>query len=194
MSLIGKVAPPAEGVAVINGNEFDENFSLADLQGNYVILFFYPLDFTFVCPTELHAFQKRLPEFEKRGCKVVGASVDSHFSHFAWLNTPKKQGGIQGVTYPLLSDITKNISRAFGVLDEESGVAFRGLFLLDKKGVVHHSLINDLPIGRSVDEALRTLDALIHFEEHGEVCPADWSSEKKAMTADQKGLETFFGE
>lgn len=189
--LIGKQAPDFVAKAVVDG-EIIENFSLQSLQGKYVFFFFYPLDFTFVCPTELHAFQECLEEFEKRNAQVVGCSVDSCYSHFAWTHTPKNKGGIEGVSYPLVSDLTKTIARDYQVLKEEDGVAYRGQFLIDKNGVIRHQLINDLPIGRSVEEALRLLDALIFFDTHGEVCPANWKSGKKAMTPTQSGLESYF--
>lgn len=193
MSLIGKKAPDFTAKAVIKG-EIVDNFKLSDHQGKYVVLFFYPLDFTFVCPTELHAFQEKLSAFEQRNTQVIAVSTDSHFSHAAWLNTPKNQGGIEGVAYPLVSDFNKTISRDFDVLLEEDGVALRGLFLLDKEGVVHHAVLNNLPLGRSVDEALRMVDALQHHEKHGEVCPANWHSGEKSMTADQAGLKSYFGD
>lgn len=188
---IGKKAPEFSATAV-QQDRIISNFSLQDLEGKYVILFFYPLDFTFVCPTELHAFQEKLPEFEKRKAVVVGCSVDSQFSHLAWLATPKSKGGIQGITYPLIADLSKNISRSFGVLSEEEGVAYRGLFLLDKTGVIRHYTVNDLPLGRSIDEALRLLDALKFFEEHGEVCPANWHEGDRAMAPSQEGLYSYF--
>ena len=193
MTLIGKKAPEFKAKAVIK-NKFDEDFSLSNFQGRYVIFFFYPLDFTFVCPTELHAFQEKLHEFKKKDVEVVGCSVDSIYSHFAWLNTPKEKGGIQGVEYPLVSDLTKEISRAYGVLSEDEGVAFRGLFLIDKEGIVRHELINDLFLGRSVDEAIRVLDGLICFETHGEVCPANWHYGEKTMKATQEGVAQYFEE
>lgn len=189
--LIGRKAPDFCAKAVVKG-EIVENFALKNCLDKYVVLFFYPLDFTFVCPTELHAFQERLSEFEKRNAMVVGCSVDSCYSHHAWLNTPKIKGGIEGVGYPLISDLNKSIARAYQVLEEENGVAYRGLFLLDKKGIVRHQLINDLPIGRSVEEALRTLDALIHYETYGEVCPANWQSGKKTMKPNEEGLAQYF--
>ena len=152
-SLVGKNAPDFNLKAVVNGGESIENFSLSTLENEkYVLLFFYPLDFTFVCPTELHAFQAKLAEFEKRNVQVVGCSVDSHFSHLAWLNTPKAKGGIQGITYPLVADFNKQLSKDYGILNEQEGVAFRGLFLIDLKGTVRHQLVNDLPLGRNVDE------------------------------------------
>ncbi len=189
--LIGKKAPNFKAAAVANG-KINENFSLDLFSGKYVVFFFYPLDFTFVCPTELHAFQAKLKEFEARGAEVIGCSVDSAFSHLAWVNTPKSRGGIEGVTYPLVADLNKNIARDYHVLNEEAGVAFRGLFLIDKEGIIRHQLVNDLPLGRSVDEALRLLDALIFHEENGEVCPANWQKGEKSMTPTQEGLATYF--
>lgn len=189
--LIGNRAPNFKASAVTNG-QINESFSLDLLDGKYVVLFFYPLDFTFVCPTELHAFQERLEAFEKRGAQVVGCSVDSVFSHLAWINTPKGKGGIAGVTYPLVADLNKNIARDYQVLDEEEGIAFRGLFLMDKDHIIRHQLVNDLPLGRSVDEALRLLDALIFHEENGEVCPANWHKGAKSMKPTQEGLTTYF--
>ncbi|MGD2169209.1 MAG: peroxiredoxin [Chlamydiota bacterium] len=191
MTLVGKKAPNFNAKAVKNG-KIVEDFSLDSLKGKYVVFFFYPLDFTFVCPTELHAFQEKLQEFEAREAELVACSIDSWYSHFAWLTTPRSKGGIQGVSYPIVSDIHKSISKDYEVLKEEDGVSYRGLFLIDKEGVVRHQLINDLPLGRSVDEALRTLDALIYHEENGEVCPANWEKGKKAMAPTQEGLENYF--
>lgn len=189
--LVGKPAPQFVAKAVMDG-KIIEDFSLSDYQGKYVIFFFYPLDFTFVCPTELHAFGEKLEEFKSRDAEVVGCSVDSWFSHLNWLSTPKTKGGIEGVNYPLVSDLTKSISRDFDVLKEDEGIAYRGLFLIDKEGVVRHQIVNDLPLGRSIDEALRMLDALIFFEKHGEVCPANWQTGKKAMKPDQEGLVEYY--
>lgn len=191
MSLVGKKAPEFKAKAVVKDKIYDD-FCLSDFLGKYVIFFFYPLDFTFVCPTELHAFQEKLKEFEKRNAQVIGCSIDSCFSHVAWLSSPKSKGGIQGVTYPIVSDIHKSISRAFHVLKEEDGIAYRGLFLIDRDGVVRHQLVNDLPIGRSVDEVLRILDALIFHEQNGEVCPANWRAGAKAMKPNEQGLAEYF--
>lgn len=191
MSLVGKKAPEFQAKAVVKDKTHDA-FRLSDFAGKYVILFFYPLDFTFVCPTELHAFQEKLQEFEARNTQVIGCSVDSCFSHQAWLATPKSKGGIQGISYPLVSDLNKSIAKSFGVLKEEDGIAYRGLFLMDKAGVIRHQVVNDLPLGRSVDEALRMVDALIFHEEHGEVCPANWTKGAKAMKPDEKGLASYF--
>ncbi len=191
MTLVGKEAPDFKATAVIT-NKFDENFKLEKFIGKYVILFFYPLDFTFVCPTELHAFQEKLEEFKKKNAEVIACSVDSQYSHYAWLDTPKEKGGIKGIEYPIIADITKDISKAYGVLNEEAGVAFRGLFLIDKKGIVRHELINDLFLGRSVEEALRVLDGLICYETQGEVCPANWNAGKKAIQPTKEGIESYF--
>lgn len=189
--LIGKKAPEIDAPAAV-GQTTVENYTLDALEGKNVVLFFYPLDFTFVCPTELIAFESRKEDFAKRDTVVVGCSADSIFSHLAWLSTPKAKGGIEGVTYPIIADFTKEIARAYGVLDEEAGIPFRGLFLIDKKGVVRHQLINDLPLGRSVDEALRMIDALTFFEKHGEVCPANWKQGEKSMKPTKEGLEAYF--
>ncbi len=189
--LIGKPAPHFLAKAAF-GDKIVENFSLSHYLGKYVVFFFYPLDFTFVCPTELHAFQESLKEFEARGAQVVGCSVDSCYSHAAWLGTSRTKGGIQGVEYPLISDLNKDISKSYNVLKEDEGIAYRAQFLIDKKGVVRHLLINDLPIGRSVDEMLRLLDALIFHDKHGEVCPANWKSGEKSMKPTQEGLLSYF--
>ena len=205
--LVGKKAPLFEADAVVNGGEFIEKFSLDQYIGKkHVIFFFYPLDFTFVCPTEIIAFQDKMEEFEKRNVAVVGCSVDSQFSHWAWLNTELKDGGIKGVTYPLVSDLSKTISENYDVLAGEydynedgemefhgAAVAYRGLFLIDKQGVVRHQLVNDLPLGRSITEALRMIDALQYFEEIGEVCPADWHAGDKAMEATAEGVAEYLG-
>lgn len=191
MGLVGKPAPDFKAKAVVKGKIVDD-FSLMHYRGKNVVFFFYPLDFTFVCPTELHAFQDVLEEFEKRNAQVIACSVDSHFSHFAWLNTPVAKGGIQGVDYPIVSDITKNISRNYDVLMEQEGISYRGLFLIDREGIVRHQTINDLPLGRSVDEALRTLDAWVYYENNGEVCPANWKQGHRAMKPTQAGLEHYF--
>jgi len=204
MVLVGKPAPYFVAKAVA-GCEIIEQFSLEQFIGEkYVLLFFYPKDFTFVCPTELIKFQECLGEFEKRGVQVVGCSTDSEYSHYAWLNTPRANGGIQGVTYPIVADINKTISQDFDVLageiyfDEEGErvvegelVAYRGLFLIDKEGIVRHQLVNDMPLGRSIGEALRMIDALQHFENHGEVCPIDWQSGTAAMQPTHEGVSQF---
>jgi peroxiredoxin (alkyl hydroperoxide reductase subunit C) len=169
-----------------------DSCKLSDYRGKYVVLFFYPLDFTFVCPTELHAFEDKLDDFKKRNVTVLACSVDSKFSHLAWLRTPRNQGGIQGVTYPLLSDINKDVSRAYDVLAEEAGISYRGLFLIDKEGVVRYQVVNDLGLGRNVEEVLRMVDALQFTEEFGEVCPANWNKGDKTMKPSEEGLKEFF--
>ena len=190
--LVGRQAPDFDNKAVIDGKKVVDSFTLSNFKGQYVVLFFYPLDFTFVCPTELHAFQEKLAEFESRNVQLIACSVDSWFSHVAWLNTPIQKGGIQGVTYPIVSDFNKTISRDYGVLIEDLGAAYRGLFLIDREGVVKHQSVNDLPLGRNVDEVLRLVDALQYTEKHGEVCPANWTKGKQAMSPDKDGLETYF--
>ncbi len=203
--LIGKKAPEFHAPAVINGKEIVSDFSLDQYIGKkYVVFFFYPMDFTFVCPTELHAFQEKLEEFEKRNVAVVGCSVDSEYSHYAWLQQEKNKGGINGVTYPIVSDFAKTIARNFGVLAsdydwneegdmfvEGTPVAYRGLFLIDKAGKIRHYVINDLPLGRNVDEALRMVDALQHFEQYGDVCPANWSKGKDALKGTNEGVSEY---
>ena len=203
--LVGKKAPHFNAAAVINGEEIVENFSLDQFIGkNHVVFFFYPKDFTFVCPTELHAFQEQLAEFEKRGVKVVACSTDTEESHYNWLQMPKDKGGIQGITYPIVADTTKSIATNYGVLFgnydyTEQGelcangpmIAFRGLFLIDKTGTVMHQVVNLLPLGRSVDETLRMVDALLHVENHGEVCPANWKEGEDAMDASFKGVADY---
>jgi peroxiredoxin (alkyl hydroperoxide reductase subunit C) len=190
-TLVGKQAPEFNAKAVVGG-QIVEDFSLKQFGDKHVVFFFYPLDFTFVCPTELHAFQEKLHEFETRNTQVVACSIDSCYTHSAWLNTPKSKGGIEGITYPLVSDLNKNIARDYDVLIEEEGIAYRGLFLIDKKGIVRHEVVNDLPLGRSVEDTLRILDALIYFEKHGEVCPANWQKGKKSMQPTQAGLEEYY--
>lgn len=189
--LVGKHAPDFSAKAVVNG-DIKQHFKLTDFRGKYVVLFFYPLDFTFVCPTELHAFQEKIESFRKLNCEVIACSIDSHFSHVAWLNTPKKDGGIEGVKYPLVSDINKTIARDYDVLIPGEGIALRGTFLIDKEGIVRHQSVNDNSLGRNVDEALRLLEALQYSEEHGEVCPANWKKGQKAMKANQSGLKSYF--
>ena len=205
MSLVGKRAPIVNAPAVINGEEIVENFSLDQYIGKKeVIFFFYPKDFTFVCPTEIHAFQEKLEEFEKRGVAVVGASCDTEETHLAWLMTDKDNGGISGVTYPLVADPSKTVASNYGVLagdwsyDEDGNlefegapVAFRGTFFIDKEGIVRHETINDLPLGRNISEMLRIVDAWHHVEKHGEVCPANWEEGKTAMSATREGVADY---
>ena len=189
--LVGKKAPEFSATAVING-DFKE-VKLSDYQGKNVLLFFYPLDFTFVCPTELHSFQEKLENFKSMNTEVLGVSIDSQFSHLAWLNTDKSEGGIKGVEYPLIADIKKTIARDYDVLIPDAGVALRGAFLIDREGVVRHQTVNDLPLGRNIDEFLRLVEALQFHEEHGEVCPANWKRGEKSMKPDQSGLKAYFG-
>jgi peroxiredoxin 2/4 len=188
-TLVTKEAPDFTAKAVMPDGSFAD-LKLSSYRGKYVVLFFYPLDFTFVCPSEIIAFDAALAKFEKKNAQVLGVSVDSHYTHLAWKNTPRKEGGIGPIKYPLVSDLTKQIARDYGVL-LEGGVALRGLFLIDKGGVVRHALVNDLPIGRSVEEALRVLDALQFHEEHGEVCPANWHAGEEAMKPTAAGVATY---
>ncbi len=189
--LVTKPAPDFKAEAVLKDGSFAE-LTLSQFKGKYVLLFFYPLDFTFVCPTEIIAFSDRCKEFNDIGVEVLGVSVDSHFSHLAWRNTPRDQGGIGQINYSLVADLNKQIARDYDVLLNDS-VALRGLFLIDKAGVVRHQVVNDLPLGRSVDEALRMVQALQFCEENGEVCPADWQAGKRTIKADVKGSKEFFG-
>ncbi len=190
-TLIGKPAPQFVAKAIVKG-KIVSDFSLSQYLGRYVLFFFYPLDFTFVCPTELRGFQDYLEDFHQRNAEVIGCSVDSCYSHLAWLGTPKNKGGIDNVTYPLVSDLNKTIAKHFDVLMEEEGIAYRGLFLVDTKGIIRHQVVNDFPLGRSIEEALRILDALIYFENNGEVCPANWQQGKKALEPSYEGLEKYF--
>ena len=187
--LVTKEAPAFTATAVMPDNSF-QDISLADYRGKYVVLFFYPLDFTFVCPTEIIAFDHRLKEFTDRGVEVIGVSIDSHFSHFAWKNTPVNQGGIGNVQYPLVADISKQITRDYD-LETGPGIALRGSFLIDKEGVVRHQVVNDLPLGRNIDEMLRLVDALQFHEEHGEVCPAGWQRGQDGMTGSGEGVAKY---
>ncbi len=188
-SLVTKEAPDFTAQAVMPDNTFAE-LKLSAYRGKYVILLFYPLDFTFVCPSEIIAFDKKLTAFKEKNCEVIGVSVDSHFSHWAWKNTPVDKGGIGNVQFPIVADIKKEIARAYGVLLDES-VALRGLFLIDKSGTVRHTVINDLPLGRNVDEALRMLDALQFTEKHGEVCPANWRAGDEGMKPTAEGVAGY---
>ena len=205
MSLVGKKAPLFTAPAVINGYEIVEDFSLASLIGKKeIVLFFYPKDFTFVCPTEILAFQALIPEFEKRNVSVIGVSTDTEETHLAWLMTPKKSGGIQGVTYPIVADTSKTIASNYGVLGgdwdyDESGqlvffgdpIAFRGTFLIDKEGIVRHEYINFFPLGRNINDTLRIVDAWHFHLEHGEVCPANWEVGKDSMKATREGVASY---
>ena len=189
--LVGKQAPEFTAAAVLADGSIKADFSLADFKGKYVVLFFYPLDFTFVCPTELIAFSKRNKEFEERNVQVIGCSIDSQFTHAAWRNTPVDEGGIGEVTYPLVADVKHEICQAYDVEFDEGGVAFRGSFLIDKEGVVRHQVVNDLPLGRNVDEMLRMIDALQFTEKYGEVCPAGWNKGDEGMKPDADGVASY---
>ena len=189
MSLVTKEAPDFAAQAVMGDNTFAE-LRLSSYRGKYVVLFFYPLDFTFVCPSEIIAFDVELQKFKERNAEVIGVSVDSHYTHLAWKNTPRDEGGVGDIKYPLVADLNKNIARDYGVLIDES-VALRGLFLIDKEGIIRHELVNDLGLGRSVDEAIRMLDALHYTEEKGEVCPANWEKGQEAMQPTADGVANY---
>lgn len=189
MSLVTQEAPDFTAQAVMGDNTFEE-LKLSFYRGKYVVLYFYPLDFTFVCPSEIIAFNDELEEFKERNAEVIGVSVDSHFTHLAWKNTPRDQGGIGEINYPLVADLDKSIAREYGVLSGDS-VALRGLFLIDKEGIIRHELVNDLGLGRSVEEAIRMLDALQFTEEHGEVCPANWHKGDDAMQPTAEGVADY---
>jgi len=204
--LVGKQAPEFTAAAVMADGTINEKFSLSDYSGKYVVLFFYPLDFTFVCPSELIAFDHRIKEFEARGVQVLGCSVDSQFTHSAWRNTAVDAGGIGAVAYPLVADLTKSIAADYDVLIDNDGIqdedgemvhllggsiALRGSFLIDKDGVVQHQVVNNLPLGRNIDEMLRMIDALQFTEEHGEVCPAGWNKGSKGMVPDADGVASY---
>ena len=187
---IGQQAPDFAATAVMPDNSVKDGFKLSDYRGKYVVLFFYPLDFTFVCPTEIIEFNRKLKEFAARDAQVIGVSIDSEFSHLAWKNTPVDQGGIGQVQYPLVADLNKQISRDFGVLLNDS-IALRGTFLIDKAGVIQHMVVNNLGLGRNIDEVLRMVDALQHLEKHGEVCPAGWHKGEDAMSPTAKGVASY---
>ncbi|MCC5880148.1 MAG: peroxiredoxin C [Idiomarina sp.] len=190
--LVGRQAPDFTASAVLGNGEIVEDFNFADqIKGKKAVLFFYPLDFTFVCPSELIAFDKRLAEFEKRGVKVIGCSIDSQFSHNAWRNTAIDDGGIGEVKYPLVADVKHEICKAYDVEHPEAGVAFRASFLIDEEGQVRHQIVNDLPLGRNIDEMLRMVDALNFHQEHGEVCPAGWNEGDEGMQADSAGVAAY---
>jgi peroxiredoxin 2/4 len=190
-TLVTKEAPDFTAQAVMPNDTFAD-LTLSALRGKYVLLFFYPLDFTFVCPSEIIAFDRKLDEFKERNCEVIGVSVDSIYTHLAWKSTPPKAGGLGKIRFPLVADLKKDIARAYGVLYDEA-VALRGLFLIDREGIVRHQLVNDLPLGRSVDEAVRMLDALRFFEDHGDVCPADWHPGDEAMKPTREGVAEYLG-
>jgi len=189
--LVGKKAPDFTAAAVLADGSIVSDFTLSQFAGKYVVLFFYPLDFTFVCPTELIAFSHRIEEFNARGVQVVGCSIDSQFTHVAWRNTAVEDGGIGAVTYPLVADVKHEICRAYDVEFDSAGVAFRGSFLIDKTGIVRHQVVNDLPLGRNVNEMLRMIDALQFTEKHGEVCPAGWTKGDKGMVPNKEGVASY---
>jgi len=205
MSLVGKKAPSFKAPAVVNGLEIVEEFSLDQYLGKkYVVFYFYPKDFTFVCPTEILAFQEKLKDFEAKDTVVVGCSTDTENSHFAWLTMPKNKGGIEGVKYPMVADVSKTIATNYGVLagnydmDDDGNmifvgtpIAYRGTFLIDKQGIVRHETVNDFPLGRNIDETLRMVEALQHVEKYGEVCPANWGEGKKAMKATVESVSEY---
>jgi peroxiredoxin 2/4 len=189
--LVGKQAPPFKAPAVLPDGTINESFSLSDYRDKYIVLFFYPLDFTFVCPTELIAFSNRIADFRERDVQVIGCSIDSQFTHLAWRNTPVEKGGVGPVAYPLVADVKHEICKAYDVEFGEAGVAFRGSFLIDRTGTVRHQVVNDLPLGRNVDEMLRMVDALQFTEKYGEVCPAGWAKGQKGMKPDQEGVAAY---
>ncbi|MCH2155903.1 MAG: peroxiredoxin [Opitutales bacterium] len=188
--LVNKTAPDFTAAAVMGDGSINESFKLSDLKGKHIALFFWPLDFTFVCPTEIIAHDKKFQEFQERGVEVVGVSIDSQFTHFAWRNTPINEGGIGPVRFPIVADVKHEICQAYGV-EHEAGVAFRATFLIDKDFTIQHQVVNNLPLGRSVDELVRLVDALKHVEEFGEVCPADWKPGESAMTPTADGVKAY---
>ena len=192
-TLVTKPAPDFTATAVMPDNSMKSDFKLADYRGKYVILFFYPLDFTFVCPSEILAFDRALATFKAKNCEIIGVSIDSQFSHWAWKNTPVNQGGIGNIQYPLVADLDKSISRNYEVL-LDAGIALRGTYLIDKEGVVRHAVINDLPLGRNIDEALRLADALQFHEQHGDVCPANWQKGEEGMKPTADGVAAYLGQ
>jgi peroxiredoxin 2/4 len=189
--LVGKAAPDFTAPAVLPSGEIVETFKLSDLKGKYVVLFFWPLDFTFVCPTEIIAHDRRMEEFKTRGVEVVGVSIDSQFTHFAWRNTPVNEGGIGSVQFPMVADVKHEISRAYGIEHPDAGVALRASFLIDRNGMVQHQVVNNLPLGRNVAEMLRLIDALQFTEEYGEVCPAGWNKGDEGMKPTADGVSAY---
>jgi len=193
--LVGRPAPDFTAAAVLGNGEIVDSFTLSEtIKGKKAVIFFYPLDFTFVCPSELIAFDHRFEEFKSRGVEVIGVSIDSQFSHNAWRNTPVNQGGIGPVKYTLVADTKHSICQAYDVEHPDAGVAFRGSFLIDEEGNVRHQVVNDLPLGRNVDEMLRMVDALQFHQEHGEVCPAGWNKGDKGMTASSDGVAAYLSD
>jgi len=193
-TLVCQTAPDFTAAAVMADGSINESFSLSDYRGKYVVLFFYPLDFTFVCPSEIIAHHKRVAEFEARGVQVIGVSIDSQFTHFAWRNTAVENGGIGKIDFPLVADVSHSIVQSYGVEHPEAGVALRGSFLINKEGIIQHAVVNNLPLGRNVDEMLRLVDALQFTEEHGEVCPAGWQKGEKGMTPTAEGVADYLAE
>jgi peroxiredoxin (alkyl hydroperoxide reductase subunit C) len=191
MSLVQKKAPDFKATAVLPDGSF-KDIKLSDYKGKWVVLFFYPLDFTFVCPTEIIAFSDKIKDFQAIGAEVLGVSVDSHFSHLAWRNTARKDGGLGELGYALVADLNKSIARDYGVLIEDAGIALRGLFIIDPEGVIRAATVHDLPVGRNVDEAIRVIKAFQFVAKHGEVCPANWTEGKATMKADPKGAKSYF--
>jgi len=191
MVQVQQKAPDFKATAVLEDNSFKE-ISLSEFAGKKVVLFFYPLDFTFVCPTEIIKFSQKIEEFKKRNTQVLGVSIDSHFSHLAWKKTPRTEGGLGEIKYPLIADLNKDISRSYGVLLENAGIALRGLFLIDEEGMLRHQVINDLPLGRNVEEALRMVDALDFFQKNGEVCPADWKPGADTIKPNPEDSKEYF--
>ncbi|MHC4181958.1 MAG: peroxiredoxin C [Planctomycetota bacterium] len=189
--LVTREAPDFTAAAVLPDGTIKEDFKLSDLSGKYVVLFFYPLDFTFVCPTEIIAHDKRIDEFKKRGVEVVCVSIDSQFTHFSWRNTPVEKGGIGAIRFPMVADVKHEIAQAYGIEYTEAGVALRASFLIDKKGIVQHQVVNNLPLGRNVDEMLRVVDALQFHEQHGEVCPAGWHKGEDGMKPTADGVAEY---
>ncbi len=188
--LVTSEAPDFTAVAVMPDNSFEEEFKLSSMRGKYVLLFFYPLDFTFVCPSEILAFDSAVDAFKEKNCEVIGVSVDSQFSHLAWKNTAVNDGGIGNIQFPLVADLDKSISEKYGVLFD-GAIALRGLYLIDKEGIIRHQVVNDLPLGRSVSETMRMLDAIQFTEEHGEVCPANWNKGDDAMVPTADGVAKY---
>lgn len=189
--LVGRSAPDFTAAAVMGDGSIRENFKLSEYRGKYIVLFFWPLDFTFVCPSEIIAHENRRKAFEQRGVQLVGVSIDSQFTHYAWRQTPVSKGGIGPIGFPMVADVTHQVARAYGIEHPQAGVAFRASFLIDKDGIVRHQVVNDLPLGRDVDEMLRMVDALQFHEKHGEVCPAGWKKGEAGMKADVKGVAEY---
>ncbi len=189
--LVGRPAPDFTAAAVMPDGTINEEFKLSDLKGKHVVLFFWPLDFTFVCPSEIIAHDHRVEEFKKRGVELVGVSIDSQFTHFAWRDTPVNKGGIGPVRFPMVADVKHEIQEAYDVVHPDAGVAMRGSFLIDKEGIVQSQMVNNLPLGRNVDEMLRLVDALQFTEEHGEVCPAGWNKGDEGMKPDAEGVASY---